>query len=252
MTPVALAIGTPLGTFAGSVTDWRWAFAAMSIIAVALVVWVLAAVPNAPGQLPETRTSLRRVLLIPGVLPVLAVVLGWMVAHTILYTYIAPYGSATGISARVDVVLLTFGIAALAGIWLTGAFIDRLLRALVLGSLAGFGLVALALALAGGVPAVFYPAIVVWGLTFGGASTQLNTASADAAAENTDIAAAMITTTWNLAIFGGSAAGGLLLGAAGAIYFPWTLLAPIAVALLIATRARRHGFKPGPRSAGPS
>ncbi|GAB2649600.1 MFS transporter [Saccharopolyspora gloriosae] len=247
-TPVALSIGTPLGTFAGALIGWRWTFAAMSVLAVALVVWVLIGVPNAPGQPSENRTSLLRVLLIPGVAPVLAVVLGWMLAHNILYTYIAPFLAFTGVGGRVDVVLLIFGLCALAGIWFTGTLVDRALRRLVLVSLAGFGLVALGLGVAGGVPVVFYLAVLVWGLTFGGASTQLNTAVADAAGDETDIAAAMVTTAWNLAIFGGSALGAVLLETDDPGSFPWALLVLIAASLLVALFARRHAFTPGPRS----
>ncbi|MCX2731427.1 MFS transporter [Saccharopolyspora sp. NFXS83] len=247
-TPVALSIGTPLGTFAGALIGWRWTFAAMSVLAVALVVWVLIGVPNAPGQPSGNRTSLLRVLLIPGVAPVLAVVLGWMLAHNILYTYIAPFLTFTGVSGRVDVVLLLFGLCALAGIWFTGTLVDRALRRLVLVSLTGFGLVALGLGVAGGAPVVFYLAVLVWGLTFGGASTQLNTAVADAAGDETDIAAAMVTTAWNLAIFGGSALGAVLLEADDPGSFPWALLVLITASLLVAILARRHAFAPGPRS----
>lgn len=247
-TPLALSIGTPLGTLTGSVVGWRWIFAAMSALAVAALLWVVAAVPDRPGQPPENSTPLLRVALLPGIRPVLAVVLTWMLAHNILYTYIAPYLSSTGVQARVDVVLLVFGVAALGGIWLTGVLVDRALRPLVIGSLTAFGLVALALALAGSIPVVLYGAVALWGLSFGGAATQLQTSSADAAGDDADVAQAMITTTWNLAIFGGATAGGLILGATGPAFFPWILAGLVAVALVITTTARR-AFPPGRREA---
>lgn len=243
-TPIALSVGTPLGTFTGSQVGWRWAFALMSVVAVILLFWILVAMPNVPGQPASTQTPLRQVLLFPGVLPVLTVVLCWMLAHNILYTYIAPYLNATGIGGSVGLVLLIFGISSLVGIWLTGLLIDRALRGVVLGSLTGFGLVALSLALAEGVPIVFYLATVAWGLTFGGASTQLNTAAADAAGEEADVVAAAVTTSWNSAILGGSAVGGLLLNSVGPSSFAWVLVGLISLALLVAKLARHRAFRP--------
>ncbi len=63
---------------------------------------------------------LRQVLFTPGVRPVLGVVLTWMLAHNILYTYVAPFVSLAGLGRHVDLVLLVFGIAALVGIWVAG------------------------------------------------------------------------------------------------------------------------------------
>lgn len=63
---------------------------------------------------------LRQVLFTPGVRPVLVVVLTWMLAHNILYTYVAPFVSPAGLGRHVDLVLLVFGIAALVGIWVGG------------------------------------------------------------------------------------------------------------------------------------
>jgi predicted MFS family arabinose efflux permease len=246
-TPVALSIGTPLGSFAGSAAGWRWTFAAMSITATALLAWVLAVVPNRPGQAREGRTPVLRALLIPGVRPVLAVVFTWMLAHNILYTYAAPFLANSGVPGRVDAVLLVFGLAALVGIWCTGMLIDKALRRLVLASLGGFGLAALGFAFADGAAFAFYAATVAWGLAFGGAATQLQTASADAAGADADVAQAMITAVWNLAIFGGAAVGGALLATAGAGSIPWALIVLIAIALTIVGIYRRHAFPPGPR-----
>ncbi|MFI7100092.1 MFS transporter [Streptomyces sp. NPDC050161] len=249
-TPVALSVGTPLGAFAGSLVGWRWAFGAMTVVSVALSLFALAKVPDAPGQAAGSRTPLLRVLLIPGILPILAVVFSWMLAHNILYTYIAPFTSYAGVGLRVDIALLLFGLAALAGIWVTGVFVDRALRVLTLGSVAAFGLAALTFALVAHHPVAFCLAILVWGFTFGGSATQLQTASADAAGNDTDVANAMLTTSFNLAIFGGGTFGGMLLQSSGAGAFPWVLLGLAAVALAIVTTARRHGFTPGVRREG--
>ncbi len=245
--PVALAVGTPLGTFAGSLVGWRAVFGALSVISIGMLAWVALAVPDVPGTEPGDRTSVRVSAVAPGVPAVLAVVVGWMLAHNMLYTYISPLMHSLGSPAQVDVVLLAFGVSAIASIWITGVLVDRALRLLVLASLAGFGAAALAMALGGRAPAASYGAVVVWGLTFGGAATQLNTAAADAAAD-VDVTATLITTVWNLAILGGGLLGGALLSGLGATSLSWSALALIAAALAVAFTARRRAFPPGPRS----
>ncbi|WP_460428282.1 MFS transporter [Azotobacter armeniacus] len=248
-TPVALSLGVPAGTWLGALAGWRMAFGLMSGLTLVLMVWVLCKVPDLPGQTAERRLGIRQVFATPGVRPILTVILLWVLAHNLLYTYIAPFLAPAGMSGSVDRVLLVFGGAALLGIWGVGLLIDRWLRALVLLSLAGFAMVSLALGLAGTLPAVVYSGVAVWGLTFGGAATLLQTASADAAGEGADVAQSMIVTAWNLAIAGGGVLGGLLLETAGVASFPWVLLALLAPALLCAKVAKAYGFRPGSRAS---
>lgn len=248
-TPVALALGVPLGAWLGSVLSWRSAFAIMSGLTVLLIIWVIAKVPDYPGQSIKQQQPVRKVFIIPGVRPVLSVIVLWMLAHNILYTYIAPFIAPAGLGNQVDKVLLVFGISALAGIWLTGLVVDRWLRGAVLLSIGTFVLAALILAIEGGSPAAIYASMVLWGLSFGGAPTLLQTASADAAGQDADVAQSMIVVAWNLAIAGGGIVGGLLLQSAGAASFPWAVLGLLFLGLMVVWQAQRHGFKPGIRSA---
>lgn len=249
-TPLALSLGVPLGTLMGGMLGWRSIFGILSGLAVVLVAWVLLAVPDYPGQKQGERLSIRQVFMTPGVRPILAVIVAWMLAHNILYTYIAPFLVPSGLRPRVDLVLLVYGVGSLAGIWLVSQLIDRWLRKLVLGCIAAFAFVAVALGLAMESPAVIYISMAIWGVTFGGAGTLLQTASADAAGDGMDVAQAMVATIWNVAIAGGGLAGGMLLDGYGAAAFPWAMLALLLVALCIAWRAHRHSFKPGRRSGG--
>lgn len=247
-TPVALSLGVPAGSLFGATLGWRAAFFTMSATTIVLILWVIARVPNFPGHSAHQRLSLTKVLLTPGIRPILATIFLWMTGHNILYTYIAPFAGLSGMKARVDLLLLAFGLAALIGIWITGMLIDRLLRRLVLVSLGVFGVVALGLGVFGGSAVVVAIAMVLWGLSFGGAATQLQTASADAAGPGVDLANAMVTTIWNTAIAAGGIAGGLLLDAYGPTAFSWAVFVLIVAALSVATASRRHGFGPGPRA----
>ncbi|WP_455928583.1 MFS transporter [Pseudomonas fluorescens] len=252
-TPIALSLGVPLGTWLGGLVGWRTTFGLMSVLTLLLIVWVLVKVPDYPPQPAHQRLSLGQVLTTPGVRPVLAVVISWMLAHNILYTYIAPFVARAGLAERVDLVLLVFGVAALLGIWLTAKLVEPLLRKTVLASLVAFAAVTLVFGFVGSVPQVIYLGVAVWGLSFGGAATLLQTALADAAGEGADVALSLNVVAWNSAIAASGVVGGVLLETWGAASFPWAMALLLLVALVIACTAHAHGFKPGRRSAdGPA
>jgi predicted MFS family arabinose efflux permease len=240
--PLAFSLGVPAGTFLGSMIGWRLAFGAMSVLAVVLIGWVLARVPDFPGQPAGKRLSIARVFTLPGIRPILFVMFAFVLAHNILYTYIVPFLTPVGLAERVDTILLVFGLSGIIGLWLAGVLIDRWLRALVFASIVAFLGAILVLGLFGASPIIVYVAIAVWGLIFGGAPTLFQTASAKSAGNAADVAQSMIVTFWNLAIAGGSVIGGLLLGMAGAASFPWAMVAVLVPTLIVAWTAKRHGF----------
>jgi len=246
--PIALSLGTPVGAWLGGMMGWRVPFGVMAALSILLLIWTLIAVPDLPGQQASQRLSVWKVFLMPGVRPVLAVIFLWMTAHNILYTFIGPFLALSNLTSQIGLILLLFGLAALVGIWITGALVDRHLRKLVLLSLSALGAVSLMLAAGMREPVVVFLAVVVWGWSFGGASTQMQTAAADAAGNNVDVAQAMVTTAWNVAIASGGVIGGLLLENAGAVSFPWALLALMAVAFLCAYFGKKHGFRPEARN----
>lgn len=251
-TPVALSLGVPFGTWLGSSVGWRSAFGIMSALTVLLIVWVIAKVPDYPGISGRESTSLRAIFSTPGVRPVLGTVITWMLAHNILYTYVAPFIAQAGLIRHVDVVLLIFGVASIIGIWIVGILVDHYLRAAVLFSLATFAVISVVFIRFSGIPAAIYTGVVIWGLTFGGAATLLQTALADAAGSGSDVALSMNVVAWNSAIAGGGLLGGVMLGAWGIGSLPWALLLFLTLAFVIAWTARTHGFRPGPRTSGTS
>jgi predicted MFS family arabinose efflux permease len=222
--PLALSFGIPAGTFLGGLVGWRVTFGVMSILAVALVFGILVAVPDFAGN-ARAELSLVRTLKVPGVAAVLFVVTVFVLAHTILYTYVAALLSSFGMARSVDLVLLVFGIASVASIWIVGAHIDRHLPLLtivatVLVMVAAFALTS---------PLLVYVAIAIWGLGWGGVPTLLQTA----AGKGGDSAQAMLVTLWNAATAAGGIIGGLLLDDFGAGSLPWTTFLLLIPALAV-------------------
>jgi len=90
--------------------------------------------------------------------------------------------------------------------------------------------------------------VAIWGLTFGGAATLLQTALADSAGEGADVALSLNVVAWNSVIAGGGMLGGVLLEQWGAQTFPAAMAVLLAIGFCIAWRARVHGFAAGKRS----
>lgn len=222
--PLALSLGVPAGTFLGSAVGWRLSFAIMTGLTLVLLIWARVQLPDFAGERAGKRLGLHQVLALPGIRPVLWVTFTYVLAHNILYTYIAPLLVPAGIAADVDRVLLVFGLAALLSIWLAGVLIDRWLRTLLLISCALFGLIALVLAFWIKLPMVIYVAVALWGLAFGGLPALLQTALAKSAGESADAAQSMLVTVWNLGIAGGGLAGGVLLQGWGVGAFAWAVV----------------------------
>lgn len=246
---VALSLGIPAGTALAAAFGWRTGFACLAVLAVLLVAWVRWKVPDFPGEAAAARAPLRRIAALPGVLGVLAVTLCLLLGHQAVYTYAAPLAGRSG-PGRTGLVLLVFGAATVAGIWIVGALIDRHLRRALLGALALIAAAMLALGLAGDDVAVLLVAVALWGAAFGGAPTLLQTALVDASGTgNADVATSMQTTVYNAGIAAGSLTGGVVLESAGAGALPWTALPLVIAALAVVAAARRRSF-PARRPVG--
>ncbi|WP_327159917.1 MFS transporter [Streptomyces zaomyceticus] len=240
--PLALSLGVPAGTFLGEAVGWRVAFTAMTVIAVALLGWIALAVPDLPGEARGGRAPIARTLRVPGVLPVLAVTVTLVLAHTVLYTYVAAYLGHRGLADSTGLVLLVFGAASLAGIWFTGRHIDRRLRRLTLGGAILIAVAAAVLAVPADSTALVLTAAVLWGFGWGGAPTLLQTAVADAGGDHADTAQTMLVSLWNAAMAAGGIAGGVLLDAFGAGALTGGVLVLLVPVVAIVAGARAHGF----------
>jgi predicted MFS family arabinose efflux permease len=240
--PAALSFGIPAGTLIGLAAGWRATFGIVSGLCLMLIVWILISVPDLPHEPEQAHPSIRAVISVPDIKAILLAMTSFVLAHNILYTYIASYIAPTGLAPRTSIVLLVFGVAALVGMFVTGALIDRYLRGVALVSISLFLVASLALAIWSSVPLVVYLGAAVWGLAFGGAPAIYQTASAHAAGKAVDVAQAIVVTVWNAAIAGAGVIAAVMLDRLGVQWFAWTLVVLLMVALATAWMARRHGF----------
>jgi predicted MFS family arabinose efflux permease len=240
-TPLSLALGVPAGTLLGQALGWRVAFLTMTGIALIVLAWLAVAAPDFPGEHRTQRSRVAHTARVPGVSPVLFVVLTVVLAHTILYTYIATFLDKFGMVTSTAPVLLVFGTASAVAISVVGSHIHGHLRRLTLTGTLLFAAGATLLATLAASPIMIYVAAALWGLGFGGMATLLQTALGHAAGKAADTAQAMLVTLWNTALGLGGVVGGLLLDGLGAGSFPWSVLA-ILVPVLVTVAFAKHGF----------
>jgi predicted MFS family arabinose efflux permease len=237
---VALCCGIPAGTALAGALGWRASFGLLAGLALLLTAWIRWQVPAFEGEPAGQRAPLRRVARQPGIRAVLAVTVLLLTGHQAIYTYVAPFAPG-----RTSLVLLVFGVATVAGIWVTGVVADRHLRPVLLAALGLIAVAMLVLGLAARAPAALLAAAALWGAAFGGAPTLLQTALVDASGPaSADVATALQTTVYNVGIAAGSLAGGLVLGGTGPAGLPWVTLAFTVAALGTVAAARRHAFPP--------
>jgi predicted MFS family arabinose efflux permease len=241
-TPVALSLGVPVGAYLGRAVGWQLTFGLASALTTLLIIWTAWKLPNFAGRKAGDRVALGDIVRLRGIRTVLAVTGAFVLAHTILYTYVAPILADAGRPDDVQWILLDFGIASIASIWLTGVFIDRHHRPLVLVSTGLFAAAAAALTVASSSAAVDYVAVTAWGLSFGGAATLLQSALMRAAGEHADVAQSSMVTTWNLGIGLGGLVGGALLAGLGSRSLIATALVLLAPTVLVVILARHHAF----------
>lgn len=243
---VAMAIGLPIGSYLGEALGWRASFGLLALMALVLIGWVMASIPAVAPTPKERRTSVRRVALLPGQPLVLTMCGVAMFGHYSLYTYIAPLALELRLDGGATTALLLFGTGAIIGVVLAGRLVDRHLRRFALAAVSLTVIAMIWTLSAGQHPFSGMIAVFLWGLSFGGMPTVIQSASSRIAGEETELATAMIATIYNAGIFSGAAAGGLALSTLGMSAVLWLVLAAMAISFALVSAGARQAF---PRSS---
>ncbi|HET6286803.1 MAG TPA: MFS transporter [Amycolatopsis sp.] len=233
-TPIGFALGVPAGTALGELADWRWAFAAMALITVPLLAWVLVAVPAVPAD-PAGTTRPLAASRLPGMRPVLATVALFSLGHNVAYTYIGPVLAGLDAATLPAAALLVFGCAAVGGLVAVGSALDGRPRAVLLTCTAVTATAIVLLGVSDGVHGLVLAAAGLWGLGFGGAPTAFQAVTALLAGPTADSAQSLTIAAWNGAVAGGALIGGLLLPL-GTGLLPWCAALIVLSPLLFSRR----------------
>lgn len=126
---LAIALGVPLGALIGDGMGWRATFAGVAGLAALALAGLRFGLPAGlgAGLATATLTERLRTAARPAILLTLLVTTLWATASYATYTYLALFiANATTIhGARIGLVLLLWGVAAAAGLALSGKAVDR-------------------------------------------------------------------------------------------------------------------------------
>lgn len=214
-TSLAPVLGVPVGTWLGQQAGWRVAFAVTAAAGLATGVAMLATLPAsvppegdaARGPAPNTR---RYAVLVA----VTAIgITGFLTA----YTYITPYLlDVTGFGqGALGPLLFVTGVAGVAGTLVVGAFLDRRPWAALVVPLAVLTCALAGLYLAGAVKPVTVALLACLGLAFSAFAAAVQNRTLQIAPVSTELAAAGISSAFNVGIAAGSLLGGQLIAGAG-------------------------------------
>ncbi|SMD05152.1 MFS transporter [Kibdelosporangium aridum] len=241
-TPIALALGVPVGTWIGSFGGWEIAFYASTALVLLNMLWVQVTLPNLPGHSVDEH-KLSRVLLIPGLRTILFALTAYMVAHNIVYTYITDFLRHVGMSSQTGWVLFAFGVTSVLSVLVVGAHIDHHLRKLIVASTVVFAISVLVLAVLSGIPALVYVAVAAWGLAFGSSPSLFIGGAIKATGEAAHVAQSIVITFFSASIALGGFIGGLLVDVDTAL-ITWASLALLIAAAVAVIGGKKHAFPP--------
>lgn len=249
----ASVLGVPFGAWVGDALGWRSAFVAVAALSAVVLAMHWAVLPKLPpvsqtSPMVQLRAQLRNRPLLAGLLLTLLLVSG----HFLLFTFVRPtlqHISGFGASA-IGVLLLAYGVAGIAGNFLSGLVAPRCAACMLVAIAVGLSLVPVAFVTLGGSQQGGAVALMLWGLAYGGVSVGLMTWIIQSAPRAVEIAAAMNITVFNAAIALGSWLGGQMVDHAGLQANLW-LAEGILLAALLLSLAMAFSVRQGRRAMQP-
>ncbi|MDX3102889.1 MFS transporter [Nonomuraea angiospora] len=242
----ANVFGVPIGTMIGGLANWRIAFGALGVLALAVLVALLAVLPPLTAARPVGLRRLAAQFRDQGVRVGLLATFLIVTGHFSAYTFISPVlRELSGVDEEfVGPLLFGFGVAGIAGNFVAGAAVAKRLHRTVLTIAAALGVTVLLYPVAGLSAAGGVLLLLVWGLVYGGVSTSLQTWMIRAAPEAVEEASALWVAVFNLSIGLGALAGGAIVDALplrGVLWLAGVLVLVAGPAVWSARRNERLG-----------
>lgn len=236
---IASVIGVPVGTVLGELGGWRFAFAVLGAVSLAVCAALVALLPRLPPSAPLDLRTLRATGTEPAVVAGIVATACVVSGHFTAYTYVRPVLSelAAVDGTLLGTLLLVYGAAGVAGNFLAGPAAARATRGTltVIFCVLAAVLVLLPLVVRG--PLTSGLLLAAWGLAYGGVSVGLQTWMNHAAPAAVEAATALYSAMFNLAIAAGALAGGWLIDHSSGAMVMWVGAVLVAAGVLSIGRA---------------
>ena len=207
----ASVFGVPLSNYFGLTFGWRQAFWLMAVLSVVAFVGMMLVIPKTNAKSTIGVDALKSVLRSTTLWKIYAATLLAITAHFAAFTFIEPWLQTQPMlsQAFIPVVLFIYGIAGLAGNFLTGMIIDRHLKTTVSLSVLLIGAVLMVLGFEAQslTQPMILAAVVVWGIAVSGVFVGFQSWVLRVAGEEAFPASALYVSFFNAAIGIGASVG---------------------------------------------
>ncbi|MFF0345873.1 MFS transporter [Kribbella sp. NPDC004875] len=236
---IASVLGIPAGAYVGELVGWRWAFAGVGLLSIALAAALAIYLPPLAAEKAVRFHDVVKVLQVKQVRVGLALVALIVTGHFAAYTYVRPLLEPHTGTALIGTLLLAYGVAGVVGNFLTGALRPPVALTVIA---AGIALTAFALPVVGTTIAGSLVLLVIWGLAYGGTTVSTQAWGHAAAPDAPESASAVLVGVYNGSIALGAFTGGQVadhLGTTTVTWLPATLATAALLVLLTNRRQRR-------------
>jgi predicted MFS family arabinose efflux permease len=242
---VGSVVSVPAGSFIGAHYDWRIAFVAASVLAVAVFVMQLFYLPTIPMKHGVSVRQFFGLLRSPKVVAILLTVVFIVGGQYAGYTFVTPYLEqiTKADTNLLSALLFGYGVAAVIGNFVGAALAGRHLHGTVLGTVTIFVLSLIAMALFGENLVIASISLLIWAVSWGMAPVGTQLWLYNATLETPEAGQALNTSTFQLSIGLGSLIGGLAVDFSGlhsSMWFGAGILALALAMVLVVGRMDQH------------
>ncbi|WP_233839085.1 MFS transporter [Paraburkholderia sp. ZP32-5] len=208
---VATVISVPMGAYIADHAGWRIAFGIASVLAIAVFIFQLVALPKIETPSAVTSADFASLLKSRKIIAVYLAIVFIVAGHFAAYTFVTPYlQQVVRFDANeISSVLLLYGALAVVGAFLAGVLASRDLRKTVYANVALFFASLIAMAVSPAHWSIVLVGLVLWAVCWGMAPVGTQLWLFNATQHAPEAAQSMNTCVFQLSITCGSLIGGL-------------------------------------------
>jgi predicted MFS family arabinose efflux permease len=223
----ASVFGVPIANYIGNAHNWQMAFWLISALSLFSLLGILILIPDIKTSSSIGITAFKQVIGNRFLIKIYAATFLAITAHFSAFTYIEPYLSSSPYveSNMVAILLFTFGTAGLIGNFITGVFIDKYLKKIILLSILIIAITLFILGIYSNMlkQNTIFLLIPLWGISISGIFVGFQTWVLRIAQNDAFPASAIY-----VAIFNGAIGSGALLGAWIVANYDFTFLMTVS------------------------
>jgi DHA1 family L-arabinose/isopropyl-beta-D-thiogalactopyranoside export protein-like MFS transporter len=206
---MAMVLGLPLGRILGQALGWRATFAAIAVLALAIMLLMWKLLPRLPSKNAGSLASLPLLLKRPLLIAVYLLTMIAVAAHFTAYSYIEPFViQIGGLSAEnATAVLLLFGLSGFAASYLFGKFHPKFPTVVLVCSVLLMIMSEAGLLPVGQHLQALFVLMFLWGVSIDMLHLCLQMRVLQLAPDATDVATAIYSGIFNVGIGGGALIG---------------------------------------------